>query len=68
VGWATNFAELALARSPVNRRQFRRAPRATPHQYSLYQRYLVELPGIEPAPKIVVSCGNVKFDYAKDVK
>jgi hypothetical protein len=26
---------------------------------------LVELPGIEPAPKIVVSCGNVEFDYAK---
>ena len=26
---------------------------------------LVELPGIEPAPKIVVNCGNVEFDYAK---
>ena len=26
---------------------------------------LVELPGIEPAPKMAVSCGNVEFDYAK---
>ena len=25
----------------------------------------VELPGIEPAPKMVVTCGNVEFDYAK---
>jgi hypothetical protein len=27
--------------------------------------YLVELPGIEPAPKMVVSCGNVEFNDAK---
>jgi hypothetical protein len=27
--------------------------------------FFVELPGIEPAPKIVVNCGNVEFDYAK---
>jgi hypothetical protein len=26
---------------------------------------LVELPGIEPAPKMVVSCGDVESDYAK---
>jgi hypothetical protein len=25
----------------------------------------VELPGIEPVPKMVVSCGNVEFDDAK---
>ena len=25
----------------------------------------VELPGIEPAPKMVVTCGNAQFDYAK---
>ena len=27
--------------------------------------FSVEPPGIEPAPKMVVSCGNVEFDYAK---
>src|ERR1700757_1886033 len=25
----------------------------------------MELPGIEPAPKITVSCANAEFDYAK---
>jgi hypothetical protein len=25
----------------------------------------VELPGIEPAPKMVVTCGNAEFDYPK---
>jgi hypothetical protein len=31
----------------------------------LTSSFSVELPGIEPAPKIAVSCGNTEFDYAK---
>jgi hypothetical protein len=27
--------------------------------------FVVELPGIEPAPKMVVTCGNAEFDSAK---
>jgi len=29
------------------------------------QRFLVELPGIEPAPKISLSCAKVRFGYVK---
>jgi hypothetical protein len=32
---------------------------------ALIGRFLVELPEIEPAPKIGVSCGNAEFKHAK---
>ena len=36
-----------------------------PRLLALTSIFLVELPGIEPGPKIDLSCGNVEFNYAK---